>query len=98
MNMNLNPFIFSYKNYPDCKLATFVNGICSGVQRICIIFATIITLVVVFDSVSNWGEALCAAAVMFLLWLLLKFKKDSWSDKIAEKQAAIDNSENNEEL
>lgn len=94
--MNLNPFLFTYKQYPGSKLATLVNCLCSAMQRILIIFSILITLVVIFDSVSNWGEALCGAAAMFLLWLVLKFKKDSWSDKIAEKQAAIDNSENNE--
>lgn len=89
--MNLNPFIFYYKKYPNCKLATIVNHFLSTMQRIFLAFATLITLLVVFGEINNWGEALCCASLMYFLWLVLKLKKDKWSDKIAAKQEAIDN-------
>lgn len=94
--MNLNPFVYSYKRYPDSKLATAVSNFCGAMQRIFILFAIGITIVIVFDDVSNWGEALIGAFVMFVLWLHLKFNKDKWSDKIAAKQRKIDNLNNNE--
>lgn len=90
--MNLNPFVFSYKHYPKSNLATMANKFCSAMQRIFMIFAIIITLVVIIEDVSNSGTALCGAAVVFALWLVLKLFKDKWSDKIAAKQEAIDNS------
>lgn len=95
--MNLNPFVFSYKHYPNSKLATYVNQCCSAMQRIFIVFAILIALVVIFDSVSNWGEALCGSGVMFLLWLILKCNKDKWCDKIAARQETIDNLNNSDE-
>ncbi len=95
--MNLNPFVYSYKRYPYSKLATAVSNFCGAMQRIFILFAIGITLVVVFDDVSNWGEALIGAFVMFVLWLFLKLHKDKWSDKIAAKQEAIDNLNNSGE-
>ena len=88
--MNLNPFVYSYKHYPNSNLATMVSNICSLLQRMFIVFAIIITLVVVFDDVTNSGEALCGAGVMFVLWLLIKINKDKWSDLIAAKQEAVD--------
>ena len=95
--MNLNPFVFSFKNYPNSKLATMVSRFCGAMQRMFILFAIGITLVVAFDDVSNWGEALCGAGVMFVMWLLIKFNKNKWSDNIAAKQEAIDNPNNTEE-
>ena len=89
--MNLNPFVYSYKHYPSSKLATMVNNFCGAMQRLFIVFAVGITLVVVLDDVNNWGEALCGAGVTFLLWLLIKINKDKWSDTIAAKQEAVDN-------
>ena len=88
--MNLNPFIFSYRQYPKSKLATAVNQFCSCMQRIFLIFTILITLVVVVEAVENWGEALLGATGCFSLWLLLKLKKDKWSDAIAAKQEKID--------
>lgn len=95
--MNLNPFLYSYKLYSNSKLATNVNQFCSAMQRLLIIFATITILTVIVDDVSNWGEALCGAGAMLLLWLIIKFNKDKWSDKIVAKQDAIDNLNNTEE-
>lgn len=95
--MNLNPFVFSFKYYPNSKLATMVNKFCGAMQRMFALFAICITLIVVFDDVSNWGEALCGAAVMFALWLVIKFNKNKWSDNIAAKQEAIDNPNNIEQ-
>ena len=89
--MNLNPFVFSYKYYPKSKLATMINQLCSAMQRLFLIFAIMITLVVILDAVSNIGTTLCGAAVLFALWLILKLFKDKWSDKIAAKQVEIDN-------
>ena len=95
--MNLNPFVYLYKRYPNSKLATSVNGFCAAMQRIFFFFSIIIFSVIIFDDVENWGEALIAGIVMLALWLLLKLKKDSWSDKLAAKQEAIDNPNNTEE-
>lgn len=89
--MNLNPFVFSYKHYSNSKLATMVNHFCSAMQRIFFVFGFLITFFVIFDDISNWGEALCGAGLMFVLWLIFKYNKDKWSDKIAAKQDAIDN-------
>ena len=94
--MNLNPFVYSYKRYPNSKLATMVSNFCGGMQRFFFIASIIIFAVIIFDDVENWGEALIAGIVMFALWLLLKLKKDSWSDKLAAKQDAIDNPNNTE--
>lgn len=71
-----------------------VSNFCGAMQRIFLIFAIITVLVVIFDDVSNSGEALIGAVVMSLLWLLLKFNKEKWSDKIAAKQETIDNQNN----
>lgn len=97
--MNLNPFVYSYKRYPNCKLATIVSNLCGAMQRLFIVFAVGFTLVVIFNfnNVTNWGETLCGAGIMFLLWLLIKNNKDKWSDTIAAKQEAIDNPDNIEE-
>lgn len=89
--MNLNPFVFSYKCYPNSKLATMVNRFCGAMQRMFIVFGIGITFVAIFGDVSNWGEALCGAVLMFILWFLLKVNKDKWSDKISAKQESIDN-------
>ena len=94
--MNLNPFVFSYKYYPKSNLATMANKFCSAMQRLFLVFAIVITLVVIFEDVSNGGEALCGAAVLYALWLILKLFKDKWSDKIAAKQEAIDNPDTEE--
>ena len=91
MSLNLKPFVYSYKLYPNCKLATMVNQFCSAMQRLFFVFGLMITLVVLVDSVSNWGTALGGAAAFFVLWLVLKLNKDKWSDKIAAKQEGIDN-------
>lgn len=92
--MDLNPFMYSYKNYPNSKLATMLNGFLSGMQRIFILAAVGIVLVVIFDNVSNSGEALIGSVVMFALWLLIKLNKNKWSDKIAARQEKIDNQNN----
>ena len=95
--MNLNPFVFSYKCYPNSKLATSVSQFCSGMQRVLGIFTVGIMLVVVLGGVSNCGEAIIGAGIgagiMFILWLILKLNKEKWSDRIAAKQEEIDNME-----
>lgn len=95
--MNLNPFVFSYKCYPNSKLATSVSQFCSGMQRVFGIFTVGIMLVVVLGGVSNCGEAIIGAGIgagiMFILWLILKLNKEKWSDRIAAKQEEIDNME-----
>ena len=96
--MNLNPFVFSYNRYPNRNLATAVSKFCGGIQRMFIIFAIGIILVVVFDDVSNWDEALVGATIMLVLWLILKLNKNKWTDKIAAKQEIIDNSDNTKEI
>lgn len=89
--MNFNPFIFTYTKYPNSKLATFLNSVLSGMQRIFIVFSVLIAFVAIIDDISNKGEALIAAAIMFILWLLIKLNKDKWANKIAAKQERIDN-------
>lgn len=54
--MNLNPFVFSYKSYPNCKLATIVNRFCGAMQRMFILFAIGISIFVIFGDVSNGGK------------------------------------------
>lgn len=71
-----------------------LNGFLSGMQRIFILAAVGIVLVVIFDNVSNSGEALIGSVVMFALWLLIKLNKNKWSDKIAARQEKIDNQNN----
>ena len=34
---------------------------------------------------------------MLLLWIIIRYNKNKWSDKIATKQDAIDNPNNTEE-
>lgn len=89
--MNLNPFVYSYKNYPNSKLATMLSNFLGAMQRMFILAAVGIVLVIIFDDVSNSGEALIGSAVMFILWIIIKLNKDKWSDKIAAKQEKIDN-------
>lgn len=84
--MNFNPFLYSYKNYPNSKSATMLNAILGAIQRMFILAAIGLVLVIIFEDVSNSAEALIASAVMFVLWILIKSNKDKWSDKIAEKQ------------
>lgn len=86
--------MYSYKNYPNSKLATMLNCFLGGMQRIFILAAVGIVLVVIFDNVSNSGEALIGSVVMFTLWLLIKLNKNKWSDKIAARQEKIDNQNN----
>lgn len=94
--MNINPFVYSYKRYPKSILATMVNQFCSAMQRIFFFFALLIVGFVIIGDVSNWGVALCGAAIFFLLWFLFKFNKEKWSDKIASKQEEVDNSDGEE--
>ena len=94
--MSLNPFVFSYKQYSNSKLATMVNHFCSAIQRLFLVCWLLIAIVAIFGDVSNWEEALCGAGIMFLLWIILRLNKDKWSDKIAAKQEAIDNPNNTE--
>jgi len=92
--MNLNPFVYEYKVYPNSSLATKVNKFCGALQRIFFIFGVLI--VITAFTVINPGEAILCAVVMFLLWLLFKFRKDKWSDRIAEKQENVDNNTEND--
>ena len=89
--MNLNPFVFYYKKYPNSKLATIVSGMCSAFQRLFFIYFIVMSLILIFSDVSNWEEALVADIIMFLIWLILKLNKDKWSNSIAKKQESIDN-------
>lgn len=89
--MNLNPFVFHYKNYPNSKLATAVSGICSGLQRLFFLYFIGMSLVLILGDISNWGEALAGDIIMFFLWLILKLNKDKWANSIAKKQESIDN-------
>lgn len=95
--MNWNPFEFSYKTYPNSLLATMVSGTCSGMQRVFILCFVLLLLFIVFGDIVNWGEALLADIVLFLLWLLLRLKKNDWAESIAKRQEAIDNSNDEKE-
>lgn len=88
--MNWNPLMFSYRKYPNSKLATAVSGMCSGMQRVFILYFIVMSLSLIFEDVENWGEALVADVVFLLLWLLLKLKKNKWAETIAKKQETID--------
>ena len=90
ISMNWNPLMFSYRKYPNSKLATTVSGMCSCMQRVFILYFIGISLFLIFDDVENWGEALVADIVLFLSWLLLKLKKNKWAETIAKKQETID--------
>ena len=90
--MNLNPFVFHYKNYPNSKLATAVSAICGALQRLFFLYFIGMSLALILSDISNWGEALAADIVMFLIWLILKLNKDKWANSIAKKEESIDNS------
>lgn len=96
--MNFNPFVFSYKYYPNSKLATMVNCICASLQRMFILFAVMIALLfilgVIWGSNGSSFEVFIIPAGLFFLWFFLKKNKDKWSDKIAAKQESIDNPKN----
>ena len=64
--MNLNPFVFHYKNYPNSKLATAVSAICGALQRLFFLYFIGMSLALILSDISNWGEALAADIVMFL--------------------------------
>lgn len=85
--MNLNPLVFEYKKYDNCPLATMLSAFLSGIQRLFIIFPTIMLLVILFDDVENWDEALIAAIVMFVIYVVLRTFKLRWTDKLALKEA-----------
>lgn len=95
--MNLNPFVYSYKRYPESKFATTVNKFCGAMQRMFLLFGILTALIAIFDSVSNRGEALFGAGVMFIIVSLIKFNKDKWSDMIAAKQEETDKLNNPDE-
>lgn len=88
--MNLNPFVFPYKYYPDSKLATAVNCICSFTQRIILYFTIILSILFLFDEENRNGGLFITIVIMLFIWYLLKSNKDKWSEKIATKQANID--------
>lgn len=95
--MNLNPFVYTYKRYPNSKLATMVNNLCSAMQRLFFFFGFVLFAIILFGVITNKGditnmiEALICSVIMILIWLIIKFNKNKWSDKISAKQELIDN-------
>lgn len=89
--MNLNPFVYTYKRYPNSKLATMVNNFCSAMQRLFFFFGFGLLAIILFEDITNSIEALICSVIMILIWLIIKFNKNKWSDKISAKQELIDN-------
>lgn len=89
--MNLNPFVYTYKRYPNSKLATMVNNFCSAMQRLFFFFGFVLLAIILFGDITNKIEALICSVIMILMWLFIKFNKNKWSDKISAKQELIDN-------
>lgn len=85
--MNLNPFVFQHKVYPKCPLSTMLNGFLAGMQRIFVLFAAIILLVLAIEDIDNWPEAMTAAIIMLILYVVLRKYKCQWTDKLAEKES-----------
>lgn len=84
--MNLNPFVFKYKKYYNCPLATMLSAILAALEKVFFIFSIMIILVIIFEDVSNWDEALIGAVVMIVISIVLRIYKFRWSDKLAEKE------------
>lgn len=89
--MNLNPFVYTYKRYPNSKLATMVNNFCSAMQRLFFFNGFGLLAIILFEDITNSIEALICSVTMILIWLIIKFNKNKWSDKISAKQELIDN-------
>ena len=89
--MNLNPFVYTYKRYPNSKLATMVNNFCSAMQRLFFFLGFGLLTIILFEDITNSIEALICSVTMILIWLIIKFNKNKWSDKISAKQELIDN-------
>ena len=84
--MNLNPFVYKYKKYQDAPLATALNNFLGAMQRLFLFFGVGIILVIIFEEVPNWGEALCGASVCLVLYLIIRLFKTTWSDNLADKE------------
>lgn len=84
--MNLNPFVFHYKVYDQCPIATMISGMLSGTQRILIILSIMLYFICIFDPPTNLVEALIGATVLLIFWFLIKRYKIRWTNYIAEKE------------
>lgn len=84
--MNLNPFVYKYKTYNNCPLATMLSGFLAAMEKFFLILSIIILLVLILDDVPNWYEALIGAVVMIGIYIILRIYKFRWSDKLAEKE------------
>lgn len=84
--MNLNPFVFEYKHYPDCMLANLVSAVCSVIQKYCLLASILFLLVVIFSWGSNWGENLFGALFCFTISMVLMKKKEGWCESLAKRE------------
>jgi hypothetical protein len=77
---------FKYKVYENCPLTTMLSGFLSGMQKFFLLFCVIISAVMLFDTPPNWGEGLICAAVMAILYLVIRLFKQKWCDNMAVKE------------
>ena len=97
--MNLNPFVFKYKVYPESKRATNISHMSSAGERIGFLFGGGILIMCLISPPNNVGEALFAA-IAFLGggWYIHK-NKEEWcnnallKDGVSIKQNELDEGE-----
>jgi len=85
--MNLNPFVYQYKTYTNCPLATALSGILAGIQRVFICFALLLIFFSIVEDVENAWEAQVCAIGLLIIYIVLRKYKNIWTDKLAIKEA-----------
>lgn len=84
--MNLNPFLYNHKTYPDCPLATMLSGMLSAFQRLILIISIILGIGSFLFEDQFMPEVFGAAAIFFIVYILIRKYKYKLSDKLATKE------------
>lgn len=83
--MNLNPFVFTFKVYENCPMSTMVNSILSALQRVFAIMGIALTPILILGGVAKDSllETIVADICAITLYLLFRFRKNKWTDKMS---------------
>lgn len=78
-------FTYKYRAYQESKIATFASNMLTMLQKVSIIFVIGLALVCFVDPPQNVQTGYGMLAFFAVLYLILRFKKQSWTDKLAQK-------------